>query len=48
MGRLIMRLALGIATVLVIIVLMPLKSGDEAHASMILAMTAGLLVALAA
>jgi len=47
MGRLI-KLALGIATVLVIIVLVPLKSGDEAHASMILAMTAGLLVALAA
>jgi hypothetical protein len=48
MGRLITRLALGIATVLVIIVLEPLRSGDEAHASMILAMTAGLLVALAA
>jgi hypothetical protein len=48
MGRLMMRLALGIATVLVITVLEPVKSGDEAHASMILAMTAGLLVALAA
>jgi glucose-6-phosphate-specific signal transduction histidine kinase len=47
MGRLIMRLALGIATVLAITVLEPLKSGDEALASMILAMTAGLLVARA-
>jgi hypothetical protein len=47
MGRLI-KLAQGIATVLAIIVLEPRKSGDEARASMILAMTAGLVVARAA
>ena len=47
MGQLIKGLALGIATTLTIIVLEPLKTGNEALVSMILAMTAGALVALA-
>ena len=47
MGQLIKGLALGIATTLTIIVLEPLKTGNEALVSMILAMTADALVALA-
>jgi hypothetical protein len=47
MGQLIKGLALGIATTLAITVVEPLKTGEEATVSMISAMTAGALVALA-